>query len=229
MKVSILVPFRDDGHRQASMEWIVARWRHHWPEAEVIIRPDDGRDPFSKSVALQACAADATGDVLILLDADTWCDVPTIRHAVEVAAEGALVMPGKVAHRLGQDVTDRLLASDPACDWPTILPSEVEQSVRPVGFLHVLSREVWDATNGYDPRFRGWGGEDNVFTYAVETLVGPVVRLTGTLYSLWHPRPRDNGRRIWAGQTERNGALIQQYVKARGNRPRMQALVREWG
>src|SRR5690606_23286876 len=86
VKVSLCIPFRDaTGERTPQMEWIVARWRHHWPDAEVIIRPDDGRGPFSKSVALQSCAAAATGDVLILLDADTWCDVPTIQHAIEVA------------------------------------------------------------------------------------------------------------------------------------------------
>ena len=226
--ISVLVPFRDDGHRGPAMEWIVARWRHYWPEAEVIIRPDDGCDPFSKSQALQSCVREATGDVLILLDADTWCDVPTIRRAVEIAATGRLVQPASKAHRLGQEVTDELLASDPACEWPMIRPLQVEQTVRPVGFLHVLSREVWDTVNGYDPRFRGWGGEDNVFLYAVETLVGPVVRLNGAIYSLWHPRPRMDGRRVWTGQTQRNSDMILRYAKARGNEPRMRELVGEW-
>jgi hypothetical protein len=208
------------------MTWITARWRHFWTDAELIVRPDDEIDPFNKSMALNACVADATGDVLALVDADTWCDVPTMQTAIGAAAKtGRLILPGRVAHRLRQPISEQIMALPVDAPFPVVPPQQIEQSVRPVGFLHVIRRDSYDAVNGYDERFRGWGGEDTAFLGACDTILGHRLRLNGSLWSLWHPRPRENGRRVWAGQTDRNMTLLRHYSGARGKPEVMRRLV----
>lgn len=231
MTLSILVPFRDpDGIRTPAKEWIVARWHHFWPDAEIIVAPDDGRDPFSKSVALNNCAAQATGDVLVLLDADTWVDATTMARAIALAEKGAWVLPGAHAHRMTKRYTTALLKQDPSEPIIPILNRQldVEVTSTPVGFIHVLPRAAWDRVNGMDPRFRGWGGEDSCFIQAVDTLWDRHLRLDGHLISLWHPRPRVAGRRVWPGQAGRNSGLMRRYSLARGKPNAMAALVSEW-
>ena len=51
--LSLIIPFRDDdGSRTAVKEWIVARWTHFLPDAEIIVQGDDGGTPFSKTLAV---------------------------------------------------------------------------------------------------------------------------------------------------------------------------------
>lgn len=229
MKLAILVPYRDDSSvRLPAMQWITARWQHFWPDAQVIIAPDDGVDPFNKSMALNSAALLSDADVLVLLDADTWCDVPTMERAIESAwRTRRLILPGRVAHRLRQPISEGIMALPVSSPFPVVPPAQIEQSVRPVGFLHVIRRDSFEQVNGYDERFRGWGGEDTAFLNATDVLLGHRLRLNGSLWSLWHPRPRDNGRRVWAGQTDRNMNLLRKYAGARGNPDRMRVLVDE--
>lgn len=54
----------------------------------------------------------------------------------------------------------------------------------------LVSREAFDRVGGFDERFEGWGGEDQVFRYRLEKLVGPGIRpadRSAACYSLWHP------------------------------------------
>ncbi|QCK82219.1 hypothetical protein E5Z46_08125 [Geobacillus kaustophilus NBRC 102445] len=43
------------------------------------------------------------------------------------------------------------------------------------------------AVGGFDERFSAWGGEDDAFSSAVNTLCGHYKRLEHTIYHLWHP------------------------------------------
>ena len=46
--------------------------------------------------------------------------------------------------------------------------------------------------NGFDENFVGWGGEDNAFKLACDQILGPVKRLDGPLFHLWHPPTERN-------------------------------------
>jgi hypothetical protein len=214
MKLSILVPFRDaDGTRTKAKEWIVRRWAHYWPKAEIIEASDDGVDPFNKSMAVNNAAAKATGDVYAILDADTWVDAGWMEKALEILATGRhrWVVPSRHM-RLKQGVSELIMRDDPAGPFRQVVHNRDTETWANylVGFLWIMTAEAWwdmawcneqGERRGMDERIRGWGGEDTTFRMAAGALVGPPKRLGGTVVCLWHARPRDAYRhRIWPGQ-----------------------------
>lgn len=243
MKLSILVPFRDaDGTRTPAKEWIVKRWAHHYPEAEIIEASDDGIDPFNKSMAVNNAAKQATGDIYIVLDADTWADTRWVQAGIDIVAtkQAHWDIPCRKALRLKQDVSERIMQLDPTIpELPPLSSRDAETHAAVVGFLWIISRKAYEnigpyADGGYgmDERIRGWGGEDTMFTWAMRVLNGHPRRGVGTLMSLWHPRPRDSNReRVWVGQGERRlteqakRELASRYSQAR-NPARMREVLR---
>lgn len=229
--LSLLMPFRDDdGTRTVVAEWIQARWRHYFPEAELIIESDDGGTPFSKTIAVNRAAARATGDVLAILDADTWVRVERVKKVVAAIESGEVpwAMPCSRAYRLTRLFTSRLLRMPPEGTFPIVKTrTDCEEIVGAVGFMHIFPRGAWEAVGGMDPRFRGWGGEDNAITWAMDTMWGQHVQFPSTALHLWHDRPRLDGKRIWVGQTDRNRPLISRYRRALGRPDRMKVLVDE--
>jgi hypothetical protein len=87
----------------------------------------------------------------------------------------------------------------------------------------VLTREVFDAVNGMDELFVGWGPEDRAFLESIRKQVGPVLELAGERVHLWHPPDpsKENRARLTAnrlrwrayrlGQTGRVAALAREY------------------
>lgn len=225
MKLSILVPFRDaDGTRTRAKDWIVRRWAHFYPEAEIIEASDDGINPFNKSMAVNNAAKQAHGDVFAILDADTWMDPVFFQPALRlVQGEVPWVIPARRSLRLKKDISERLLAMDPTGPLPLITASHAEGGITPVvGFLWLVKRSGFEQIGGMDERIRGWGGEDTMFTMAMDRVVGRHHKLPGTVMSLWHARPRDqDGKRVWEGQGRRRDtehdkeALAARYGAAR--------------
>lgn len=87
----------------------------------------------------------------------------------------------------------------------------------------VARREALEACPP-DPRFRGWGGEDEALGLALRSLHGPEHRGSSDLLHLWHPpAPRPSRQE---GNAE-NMALVMRYRQASKLRPQMAALVAE--
>lgn len=241
MKLSILIPFRDaDGTRTPGHEWMLRRWRHFYPDAEFIVAPDDGVDPFNKPMAVNNAAAQATGDIYVILDADTWIEPAWLERSVKEIAYGRWKWAAPSRHmRLKQHVSDRLLALDPTEPLPPLHPTRDTDSFGPVvGFLWVVLASAWwdmawhneqGQPRGMDERIRGWGGEDSMFRMAAQSIIGPPRRLGGTVVCLWHERPRNQFGRYWKGQdrsTEKwKEELAQQYRSAIRRRPAMRQLL----
>lgn len=231
MKLSIIIPFRDaDGTRTPGHHWMLRRWQHYYPEAEFCIAPDDGLDPFNKSLAINTAAAMATGDVFAILDADTWVEPMYVAKALEMVERGVpWVVPCRQNMRLRQDVSERIMRLDPTKPLPPIQRRDAEAVGPVVGFLHIMRRSAFEAVGGYDVRIRGWGGEDTAFTWAMDRVNGRHMKLNGTAMCLWHARPRDiHQMRTWQGQDRRQEqykkALVGLYTRAR-SRDAMLALL----
>jgi hypothetical protein len=244
VKVSCLIPFRDaDGTRTRAKDWILARWKHYYPDWEFIVASDDGVDPFNKSLAVNKAAAQATGDVYVILDADTWAPPMYIQPAFEwLSAERGpkWAIPCRRALRLKEGISERVMALDPTCSehdpthpltpqlpaFSAVRDTETHGAV--VGFLWVVRRDAFERVGGMDERIRGWGGEDTLFTRAMTVINGVPRRGHGTLMSLWHARPRDSrGQRIWSGQGERSQEKDKQELARRYGMARTPALMRE--
>ena len=230
-RLSLIIPFRDDdGSRTPVKEWIVARWSHHFPDAEMIIQSDDGGLPFSKTLAVNSGFERSTGDVVAILDCDVWLEPEYTRAAVDLIANGAArwVRPANKVYRLTEEATAKLIAQDPLTPFPPRQRTDFDSIRKVWGLLHLFPREAFEAIGGYDPRFRGWGGEDWAAIEAMDALWGRHTKLPYPLYHLYHPRlTNEAGESVWIGQTDRNIELRRRYSDARGDPAAMRALIDE--
>lgn len=232
--VSLIVPFREDssGTRTATWKWLEAFYREHLPEAEIVIGRDDGM-PYSKSVAVNEAASRARGYILVIMDADVLIDPEIIRNCVseiEKSPRAKWFIPFTTAHRLNREKSNQLQATDPTTATTAFTPTkyDCEDAIEGApGFIHILSRRAFDRVEGYDPRFRGWGGEDTSFKHAVDTLYGSHTRLPSHIVHLWHERPGagSSSSRRWDGQTERKRELWREYNRATGDRKAMRKVI----
>lgn len=233
--ISILVPFRDEPGtaRLRNWRWLEKRWRAFLPDAEIVVGTDTGY-PFSKTSAVNDAYEKASGDVFLIVDADSWIEPPALVSGLETLQKyGTLIVPWKTSHRLRRIDSEWLLHQDPAL--PSLVTAEMREVVteyRPApstaAMVTLITREGFERVGGMDPRFRGWGAEDVAFSVACRTLLGPTQTITGDTYALWHERPRRKGRRIWGDEPgHHNLELGSRYWKAKGLIRPMLALCEE--
>ena len=230
MQTSILIPFRDDDHsRMRTFTWIERRWQHLMPEAEICIGTDTGT-PFSKTAAVNDAYTRSTGDTLIVCDADSWISNPAtaVAHAFRT---GHLVVPwNDVLRATAEDSADILN------QWPENfhIPSGARRRALPppkpltAGMCFVIRRDAFEFVCGMDPRFRGYGHEDVAFRRACDVLLRTTLYMGGTVFSLYHPRPKTNGKRTWENDVgNMNAVLADRYAKAARHRKRLRDLCNE--
>lgn len=220
---SVLIAWRDtDGSRTDVWELLQAKFAAELPEAEVIVGTDDGEDPFHKTLALNRAASEATTDVFLLGDADTWVDPERIRQAVAEVRDnpGQWVRPWNVKLKMNTSATHHVIGLGETWDGtidhrPFGRPEDQKRYRHAPPF--VLHRDAWDAVGGMDERFRGWGQEDLAICLALERLVGAQRSYAGFALHLWHPRLGRSGNDRWAGQDDQsaNIALAHEYRRAR--------------
>lgn len=215
MSVSVVVPWRPGcPHREAAWAWVRDRYSAAHPDWQLIVG-QCLEGPFSRSKGIITAAERADADILVVADADVWCD--GIGQAVAHAADACWAVPHRLVHRLSPESTELVLAG---ADWQGLpLSSDNRQDARPyvgheTGTLVVVLRDVLLAVPP-DPRFVGWGQEDAAWALALHTLVGRPRRGTADLVHLWHPPPQRQSRTV--GSRE-NLALYRRYLRA-GKRP----------
>lgn len=185
--MSLIIPWRGgDPHRERLLEWNLRRWEYLLPDAQIVIGEDDS-EPFNRARARNRAAAAATGDILIVADADTATSATGLFSALVLASGGDWCLPYTWYYNLNETATSVLLDQSP-----------FDPIERPVdGFDHclaasvagvlVIPRAAFDAAGGYCEKFDGWGYEDNAFAAAADTLWRPHVRRAGYVLHMWHP------------------------------------------
>lgn len=148
--------------------------------------------------------AASTADIVVVADADVWCD-ETETAVEEVAAGAGWAIPHRGVFRLTETATSQVLAGE---SW-----IDLELDERPYlgllgGGIVVAHRETL-LTIPLDPRFIGWGGEDDSWGMALRTMLGPPARGRGQLVHLWHPpQPRVTRRRGSAANWKLRGRYL---------------------
>lgn len=146
-------------------------------------------DPWCKARAVQNGLSGATGDVVVVHDADVWCDGLTA--AVQAVKDGAAwAIPHRQVYRLHQSATRAVYETGDLPSDPRGKLAETAYVGHPGGGIVVLRRDVIDRCP-LDPRFVGWGQEDDSWARALEVLHGAPWRGRSPLWHLWHePQPR---------------------------------------
>lgn len=224
MTVSVLIPWSPGCEwRERSFRWVLAKYAAVHPTWEVVTGSSSS-ELFSRSQAILDAASRATGDVLVVADADVWCDPAA---AVAAVAGPGWAIPHTLIRRLSPQSTEAVFAG---AEHLTGLPLSTDngQDSKPykghaTGTLVVFTRDVLDQVPP-DPRFVGWGREDDAWATALRTLVGSPVRYGADLVHLWHP-PQERLSRTKA--SDENEALFRRYRAARARPARMAALIEE--
>jgi hypothetical protein len=217
--VEIIVPWRAGcPHREQALTWVQERWASL--QLPVVVA-EAAAGPWVKASAVIPAASRSTAEILVVADADVWCD--TVADAVEAVRGGA---PWAIPHgsvlRLTEQATATVLLG---ANLPAVRSALVEPPYRghAGGGLVVIPRSTL-LDIAPDPRFEGWGGEDDAWGYALSVLAGRPWRGSSPLWHLWHPPQPRVSRRVGNATSQQ---LLNRYHRARRNPAAMRALVDE--
>lgn len=219
-QVSVVIPWKPGcPYREASFRWLCDRLGKEYPTWQVVPASDNGGEKWCKAEAIINGVRRSFGEIIVVSDGDVWA--PDLPRAVETVRQGApWAMPYSTLIRLNQEGSRRFMAGDEGTMTIRNTAEQPYQGVLGGGILVMRRRTALEIPP--DTRFRGWGGEDEAWAFALNTLAGEVWRSNGNLFHLWHPPQKRINRSM--GSIE-NSALCEQYRIAQGNRPMMTQLL----
>jgi len=218
LSVAVLIPWRGgDPDRETALAWVVDRYRDCFPEWDLrICDAPDG--PWSKAAAINPAVAESDAEVIVVADADVWCD-GVERAVYAVVCGSAWAMPHLQVRRLSPTGTEAVFAG---ADWEGQESERLHDGVWGGGIV-VGRRDVF-LSAPLDPRFTNWGQEDVSWSLALYCLHGPGWRGRAPLLHLWHtPEPRLDRQK---GSNE-GWQLRLRYGRARKDPAKMRALIEE--
>lgn len=196
------------------------RYAQHHPDWNVIEAPAPP-GPWIKALAVMPAVAASPAGIVVVADADVWC--PTIADAVSAVQRGRTwAIPHFNVCRLDSQTTQRVLR-DPDDTDANLGFDEPPYRGYEGGGVTVLQRDAALAVP-MDPRFKGWGGEDAAWGYALAHFYGRPWRGTTALLHLWHP-PQHRLTRKYGSIPSKH--LFRRYAGARNRRDRMMQLIQE--
>jgi glycosyltransferase involved in cell wall biosynthesis len=220
IEISVLIPYKPDyGFRDEAFRWISAFYQKNMPFAEVCLGHSNSVN-FSRGQAINNAAKKAKTDIFLIADNDIFYDPNLIFEAKEKLKHNAWIIPFKRVHDIQEVSTKKLLQTEP--NWQ--ISMHVQSTIRTPGSkggLSLIPREHFEAVNGFDERFVGWGGEDDAFACSVDTICGKHDRLNKEIYHLWHPNSKRSGNPNY----QNNYKLYLKYAKAKGNVEAMKKLI----
>jgi predicted glycosyltransferase involved in capsule biosynthesis len=250
--ISILVPFRAKSeYRQQVWHWLEEHYRNELPEAQIIVSGDDGLDPFCKTMAFNNAFEKATGDIIVLLDADCLINknviltaARKIRRARKMGRKTWFV-PYRKFYRMSENFTDAMLRTQPThpihipnppLPWMLDLNDPITEKSSSCGhwfgaLIQIVPREAYELVGGMDERFSSWGGEDVSFMRLLDTLYARHHTLNNPVYHMWHPKHgKYYTERFWdGGKPQSNDWLANKYTRAYMDPAAMRRLISERG
>lgn len=223
MSVAVVFTWRPGcPHRERSFGFVRDSLRRQYPHMEQVIG-ESPEGPFNRSAAMLDGAAKTDADVLVFHDTDVDLLGPLL-PAIDAARTDGWAVPHRLLHRLSQESSDAYMAGA-SLDGLGLDQSHARDRKPYIGYaggtLVVVSRDALN-TAPPDPRFVGWGQEDEAWALALSVLVGKPWRGTADLVHLWHPPAERKSRSVG---NHNNLALLNRYQRAARNADAMRALV----
>jgi hypothetical protein len=219
---AVIVPYREAPGRRPLLQWVGRQWAVAAPHVDFILCTDDphGTGPWRKARAVANGINATTADLLVVHDADVWCEETMAAVRAVDAGRAEWAIPHNLVYRLKPRPTRVVL------DGGQLVYSPVERKPYtgwPGGGVVVLTRDAWE-TAPLDPRFEGWGQEDEAWALALLTLVGPPWRGDAPLVHLYHQPAYRRTSKFGSREGKR---LFERYVTAARSRDEMAALIAE--
>lgn len=244
LSLSILVPYRPDkGARTSAWEYVVAPywsrvvddWR---ADAELIVETPEPSGPghagdFNHPLAINRAAARASGDLLLVADADTlpdndypWKVERVLRsgHAQWALPRFYRKLTSAASVNVGSDARWKRASRTPVViggnaaepDWrlPEGYYEWIGDSVSWSGCV-AIPRAAFRDVGGYDERIAWWGADDICMGLTLEALYGPPARIAGVTH-FWHPTPSEHNYGHERHVIQQ--ALVDEYIDAARNR-----------
>lgn len=222
MSTAVIVPWAPQGDADRIAAWGFLRPRWPWPVFEGLCSSDNWVKAEAVRDGIDQLPDDV--DVLIIADADVLPDFEIVGDAAFWLAGGrgrGWVVPHGQVRRLTAAATAGVIEGR---TWPSEAPCIERHEGRAGGGVVVVRRDDYELAP-LDPRFAGWGQEDDAWCLAMRTMLGRETRHRAPLFHLWH-RPQERlNRRIGSQQ---GAALKRRYSAAAGRRERMAALLSEF-
>ncbi|WP_246031834.1 galactosyltransferase-related protein, partial [Salibacterium salarium] len=187
---SFIIPFETDhGPREKAFHWIKKYYKTVIKDAEICVGTCHTK-PFSKSKAVNNAAKKASGNILIIVDADIICSPALISKAIKLLHDNVWIIPYTQVKNITTTSTKKLLQTSPFWPLPTAVETQTvyKEKILPAGGINIIPKTCFKKVGGFDERFYGWGGEDDAFACSVDTLCGSHKRLQASIYHLWHPK-----------------------------------------
>ncbi|HEX2954680.1 MAG TPA: glycosyltransferase [Bacillota bacterium] len=220
MRISALIAIKKDkGWRDSIWSKVLQRYEQLMPDLELCVVYDES-NPFWKTRALNKAAQQATGDILMTVDADVVFRPNLLKEIAAVALKYPWVIPFTKGIRLNKSATQRLLQKALPKDLKVIKSDIQVVDPTPGILINVMKHSSYDAIGGFDERFRGWGHEDTAFVIALNTICGKPYHIPGNVYHLWHPHASK-------AQFKANERLLGEYLAAKGSLIKMKQLIKD--
>lgn len=178
--IEVIIPFRgNDPHRTRALDWLAAHLQ--WP-VTYAFAPTVGE--WSKGATLWPAIRHSQADIIVQHDADVWCD--GLADAIAAVEHDAIwAVPHNHVLRLTETATSRFCTGTQ--QW-----NDLEQPAYTgmIGGGIIVARTEALLDVPVDPRFIGWGQEDESHGMALWRIYGEPWRGTANLIHLWHPPPR---------------------------------------
>lgn len=209
--VAVLIPFAGTcPHRTAALNHVLSWYRRNLPTSSSLrIGYSSEGEKWCKAEAVGNTLHKLNSDILVIADAD--CIAPRLSDAIDAVTSGApWAMPHHVVHRLSQNATRLVLDGAEPSSLPreSAFYDQMPYAGYAGGGITVVTRDVYKNCP-LDPRFLGWGQEDESWARALTILYGKPWRdHRSHLFHLWHP-PQRRLNRSTGSETSRR--LFQQY------------------
>lgn len=219
--ITVLVPWRGGcQHRDDAFAWVRLQYERAHPDWRVI-RCQAPAGPWVKALAVMPVIAECSPDVLVVADADAWCE--GLGEAVQDVRDGApWAIPHTGIFRLSEQATAEVFAGGEPREGAE-LTRRPYKGTEGGGFVIAHRDTLLDIP--LDSRFEGWGQEDESWGVALRCLAGAPKRgHRPPLWHLWHP-PQDRITTRWGSTAGKR--LHARYIAAREKPEQMRALIEE--
>jgi hypothetical protein len=194
VSIHVLIPWRGgDPWRERVLAWVLAQWKQNHPTWPVHLGEISG--DWCKADAVDAARrhVPSGSDILVVADADVWS--AHVADATDQVADDEFnwALPHSQVYRLNETTTFGILESGELSITSPIGALARQPYLGVVGGgMTVLRNDLYDEAP-LDPRFVGWGQEDEAWGHALHALGGRRWRGHQPLWHLWHePAERMN-------------------------------------